>query len=331
MTASAPGGPGGRQRRAPLDGPTRPGADRQWHRSSRSAAGPGVDRRRQGRRRPPAGREPGDRAAGRRSAFRPAGAQCRKWRTPVRSIVAPAASATAITSASRTEPPGWTKARDARRRGRPRPRRGTGRRRPRRRRRRRVESGAGDRLRLGDRLAGGVDPARLARAEADQPARPGRGRWRCSSTPRTSRQARSRSRRLRCASGLGAVATRPVGRVVGGVVAAASTRIAPPAVRIEPNGSGPAAGRRAGGRAPGRRPGAGSAWRARIVERRRLEARARRHLEEDRRERLGQRRVDRPGQGDDPAEGRDGIAGEGRLPGLEERRAARRRRTDSCA
>ena len=36
--------------------------------------------------------------------------QWRKWRTPVRSIVAPAASATATTSESFFEPPGWTKA-----------------------------------------------------------------------------------------------------------------------------------------------------------------------------------------------------------------------------
>ena len=39
-----------------------------------------------------------------------AGAQCRKWRTPVTIIAAPAASATAMTSASRIEPPGWAKA-----------------------------------------------------------------------------------------------------------------------------------------------------------------------------------------------------------------------------
>jgi hypothetical protein len=34
-------------------------------------------------------------------------AQCRKWRVPVNTIAIPAASATAITSASRIEPPGW--------------------------------------------------------------------------------------------------------------------------------------------------------------------------------------------------------------------------------
>src|SRR4029079_13272557 len=37
-------------------------------------------------------------------------AQWRKCRTPVRSIVAPAFSAAAMTSASRIEPPGWTNA-----------------------------------------------------------------------------------------------------------------------------------------------------------------------------------------------------------------------------
>lgn len=37
-------------------------------------------------------------------------AQWRKCRTPVRSIVAPAASTTAIASASLREPPGWTNA-----------------------------------------------------------------------------------------------------------------------------------------------------------------------------------------------------------------------------
>ena len=31
-----------------------------------------------------------------------------KWRTPVMSMAAPAASAAAMTSASRCEPPGWT-------------------------------------------------------------------------------------------------------------------------------------------------------------------------------------------------------------------------------
>src|SRR3954451_11054604 len=34
--------------------------------------------------------------------------QCRKWRVPVTSIAAPAASTAASTSASRIEPPGWT-------------------------------------------------------------------------------------------------------------------------------------------------------------------------------------------------------------------------------
>ena len=37
-------------------------------------------------------------------------AQWRKCRIPVTSIAAPAASTAAITSASRTDPPGWTKA-----------------------------------------------------------------------------------------------------------------------------------------------------------------------------------------------------------------------------
>jgi hypothetical protein len=36
--------------------------------------------------------------------------QWRKWRTPVSTIVAPASSAAAITSLSRSEPPGWAKA-----------------------------------------------------------------------------------------------------------------------------------------------------------------------------------------------------------------------------
>ena len=34
-------------------------------------------------------------------------AQCRKWRIPVNTMAMPAASAAAITSSSRTEPPGW--------------------------------------------------------------------------------------------------------------------------------------------------------------------------------------------------------------------------------
>src|SRR4029077_13578638 len=33
--------------------------------------------------------------------------QCRKWRIPVKTMASPSRSAAAITSASRTEPPGW--------------------------------------------------------------------------------------------------------------------------------------------------------------------------------------------------------------------------------
>src|SRR6476620_5538192 len=36
--------------------------------------------------------------------------QCRKWRTPVKTMARPFSSAAAITSASRIEPPGWTTA-----------------------------------------------------------------------------------------------------------------------------------------------------------------------------------------------------------------------------
>ena len=36
-----------------------------------------------------------------------AAGQCRKWRRPVNTIAMPAASAAAMTSASRREPPGW--------------------------------------------------------------------------------------------------------------------------------------------------------------------------------------------------------------------------------
>ena len=46
---------------------------------------------------------------GRRVCDRPRG-QCRKWRRPVRTITAPAASTAAITSSSRTLPPGWMNA-----------------------------------------------------------------------------------------------------------------------------------------------------------------------------------------------------------------------------
>jgi len=41
-----------------------------------------------------------------RAGSREAG-QCRKWRRPVATIAMPAASAAAMTSSSRTEPPGW--------------------------------------------------------------------------------------------------------------------------------------------------------------------------------------------------------------------------------
>src|SRR6185436_16703897 len=37
--------------------------------------------------------------------------QCRKWRSPVKTIARPRSFAAAITSASRTEPPGWMIAR----------------------------------------------------------------------------------------------------------------------------------------------------------------------------------------------------------------------------
>src|ERR1019366_9776970 len=40
--------------------------------------------------------------------FCPDSAQCRKWRSEVRTMAVPRSSAAATTSASRTEPPGWT-------------------------------------------------------------------------------------------------------------------------------------------------------------------------------------------------------------------------------
>ena len=103
------------------------------------------------------------------SSMRAVRGQWRKWRIPVISIVPSAASTTAMASASRIEPPGWTKA-ARRRRGRPRPRRGTGRRRPRRTRRPTVDAGAEHRVGLGDGLAGGVDARGLAAAHPDEPA-----------------------------------------------------------------------------------------------------------------------------------------------------------------
>ena len=73
----------------------------------------------------------------------------------------------------------------------------TGRTRPTRRRRPRRRAAPWNRARLRDRLATGVDPAHLARAEPDEHRRRGRGRSRSRRRRGTRRQARSRSRGLR--------------------------------------------------------------------------------------------------------------------------------------
>ncbi len=242
--------------------------------------------------------------------------QWRKWRRPVTSIVAPASSTTRrSTSASRTEPPGWTKAvtpasrhaSTASGNGIERVR-GAGGTDDRRR--------ARDRSRLLDGLAGRVDPRCLAAAEADLPSvadeddgvarhgpddAPGKveiarflPRW----GPAGSRLATSRGRRRPCRSRRrGSPRRRSAGRPTGRArrgrrgVAAAEFRVDDEAE---------------------------VGLRRQHVERGGLERRRDDHLEEDRRESLGQGGIHRTGDGDDPAERRDRIAGEGRLPGGDE-------------
>ena len=140
--------------------------------------------------------------------------QWRKWRVPVRSIVAPAAS-TAATRRRRasSRPAGRTPSR--RRRGRPRPRPGTGRTRPRRRRRRRARPAPEIASAFATRLASGVDARRLA-ASRSRSSRPSRTRTIAFEvTPRTSRQARSRSTPLGVGRARGGVAHGPGRRIVG--------------------------------------------------------------------------------------------------------------------
>ena len=134
---------------------------------------------------------------------------------------------------------------------------------------------------------------------------------------RTSRHARWRSRSS-SSVGWRVVATC---HVVGSstAVSGAVTRTAPPAVRIAPSGSGAGGGvaiegsstrrqvRLRGEDLPGGRP-----------ERRRDD-----HLEEDAREAVGGRIVDLVGERHHPAERRDRVAGECRLPRPDERRAFR--------
>ncbi len=217
-------------------------------------------------------------------------------------MAAPAASTTATTSASRIEPPGWAKAVTPA-----------------------VEA---DLDGVGERVEGvggaGRAPRAPRRRRAPAPCRPPRGprprgdvwpepipmsrpsRTRTIAfevTPRTRRQARSRSRQLRVGRGASAW---PPSRSDGssGAVSGAVTRTAPPAVRIEPSGSG--AGR-------------GSSRRQHRVDDepqvrlRRRGSRGRRHRTpgatttsrkiDD--ERLGDRAIDRPGQGHDATEGGD--------------------------
>ena len=160
-----------------------------------------------------------------------------------------------MTSASRIEPPGWTNAvtpaarhdldavgeREERVRG-------TGRadrsRRP------------GDRPRLVDGLAGGVDAARLARARARPAGRPGRARSRSLEAPRTSRQARSRSRRSASVGPRRVTTAQDAGssgRVVGRADEDRAAGRPDRAERVRQRGAGRPR------RATDRRPGAGSA------------------------------------------------------------------------
>ncbi len=230
-----------------------------------------------------------------------------------------------MTSASRTEPPGWTNAvtpaarHTSTRVGEREERiRGAGRR------RRALASGT---ARLLDRLPRGVDAARLARAEPDDAPVPDE-HDRIRLDVRASRQARSRSRSLRVRSARGGDHLHVEGS--SGVMSGAVTRTAPPAVRTSPRvdrsrrrvrspASEVTTSRRFGlaaRTARARRQTDGATTTSRKIEASALR-------------RAGDH--DLAGEGHDAAERRHGVARQRRLPRREERRAARRRRTGSCA
>ena len=176
-------------------------------------------------------------------------------------------------------------------------------------------------MRLGDRLAGRVHARGLATAHPDQPAvadEDDRVRGHAADQApgevevellrgRSGRDGSRRSRR----SGRR--------RLTSGVV----TRTAPPAVRIEPVGSGGLAGASSSASASSR-----SDAQVRLgredLEGVGVEGGRDDDLEEDRDEALRGRAVDRPGQRDDPTEGADRVGLERGVPGVGERRALRR-------
>ena len=158
-------------------------------------------RRRGGRARPPRGarRRRGEvlgRADGHgvRAGLRPPDrrrlsrvAQCRKWRRPVKTIAVPASFAAAMTSSSRTEPPGWMAALT------PAPKATFG---PSSNGKNASEARAAPSARLAGLLDGdpdGVDPAHLPGADPDRREVLRRARWR--SSARSARSARRRGGR----------------------------------------------------------------------------------------------------------------------------------------
>ena len=148
-------------------------------------------------------------------------------------------------------------------------------------------------------------------------------------TPRTRRQARSRSS---CSSSVGARRVAHV-QVAGASVTMSGvvTRTAPPAVRIEPIGEA-AAGRDG---VVGRQALVDEHAQVRLLRQdlERLPGVGGRDddLEEDRGERLGHRSVDLARQRHDAAEGADRVRLERRAPTRRAASPARRRRTGSCA
>ena len=137
-------------------------------------------------------------------------------------------------------------------------------------------------------------------------------------TPRTSRQARSRSS---CSASVGARRVAQV-QAVGSSAAMSGvvTRTAPPAVRIEPVGSGgPRAASSSGERLVEERRAGSASWRGSRGRPGRTRAR-RRSRGRSRRGAPAVGAIDRPGQRDDATERADRVGLERRLPGVGERR-----------
>ena len=253
---------------------------------------------------------------------------CRKWRTPVRTIVAPAASATAIDLRIADRAAGLDERRHA---GGQADLDGVREREERIRAAGRADRrvGARDRPRPVDRLARGVDPAGLTRTQPDEPAvldqHDAVARHAPDETPGEvevarlvgRRAARGRDRPRRWSVGHAVRSADEDGPAGGPDRPERVGRPVVPGVRI-------AVERRVDDEAE-------VGLRGEDLQGRRLEAGRDDDLEEDRREGLRQRAVDRAGEPDDAPERRYGIAGQGAPARRRAASGARRRRTGSCA